>query len=625
MKDEASWLKLFGGLLLSLCVGGISSFGSLSSSFQRMSGSTAGQVAAVGLAGDCGLFFSYLPGFAMDRLGRRFGFIVGSLLVAFGFGSTILALALRANYLFLVATWFLVGHGFAWLFCTNLLSNVTSWKHEARGYAVGALQSFFGMSGPFFIAVYENIVFDSKKLVPFLIFMASLTLLAVAHASYCGGGLMLTTTEEGRLDKDATRRFQRICVYVVLVLLLIVSTSLAEQTLWNSYLILAVFLFGLYPVIFFGETTTSRVVVVEDRNTTREPFIIFDDDDEDEEGDDFFPRGEEEDNFVVGKGEEDSEEPLACLGPLRVEFWELFLTFGVLVGGALSTSNSMSSITMSLPTCQYGKLSSAALTLSTASDAFGRLISGVLINTNVCDGSVVLAAGALALGAAHTAYSAAHAVTGPYSSGDGFLFLVASSLNGFADGTAWTACPWLCADRFGTKRYGDNFGLATLSAIFSFVMIVLVVLPVGQTDNYDEEKMLRRCHDSSPIYEDDDRQQACYGGKCFFYFHRTIQAASVLALICALDMERRRRNRNNNRQQKQQKAGKEKQQKAPNNGFYTSPPTMPTITEEKEEDERPSSIITVVDPPSSSRGHQQQHHLRSRGKEEGEKKTKELG
>jgi len=599
---DAPWAKLFGGLFVSLGVGSIFSFGSLSPEFQMITGASESQAAVIGLAGDVGLWFYIIPGTSFDRYGTRFGFAVGASLVAVGAAATVIALLVKAQYAIVAATWAVLGHGLGWLFCHNLLSNVKSWQPNARGYAVGSLQAFFGMSGPFFISVYENNIFNQKILIPFVAFMGVFTVLAVVFAIYMGGGAD-NLLEVGVLNDRAKRRYTRVSFYIVFLLLLIVSTSLAEQTTWSSYIILLAFILT-FPVMFFdrivGETFADEkvrtktdddhVAVGVGDDDKAEPLLLDDDDDDA--------------NLVTTttttpvttttppvtttttppvtttRPRNNNKEPLACVSPEHwIEFWELFVTFGVLVGGALSTSNSMSAIARSLKTCQSMKITAAALSLLTVSDAFGRFFSGVLINKKVCDGSVVMAAGAIFLGASHTAYSAAHAVTaGPYSSGDGFLFLAASALSGLADGTAWTACPWLTAARFGTNRYGDNFGVVAMAAAISIVILVKGVLPVGDKPSKDDDyqQVMYNC---TSVHDDDDSvDKACYGAECFAVFHRTIQAASVVALVCALDMERRRYLR----QRRDVSSGGK--QAGDLHKADSSSARLPTITEEKSDD-----------------------------------------
>ena len=173
----------------------------------------------------------------------------------------------------------------------------------------------------------------------------------------------------------------------------------------------------------------------------------------------------------------------------------------------------------------------------TACDAFARMIGGVLINTGVCDGNVVLAFGALLIGSAHTIYSAAHDVTGgPYSSTDGYLFLVASAMAGLANGSAWTSCPWLCAKRWGHTRYGENFGLVTFAAIVGVLIFVKAVLPLGDKPTDDDDYRSWCNH----MMDDDDDNPACYGAHCFYVFHRSIQGAALVSFVLACQMELKR-------------------------------------------------------------------------------------
>ena len=548
-RYEAPWLKLVGGLGIAVSVGAIFSFGALSPAFMKLTHSTSEQAASIGLGGNVGFGLYLIPGLSFDRYGTRFGFMVGVCLLILGFGATCAALSVGANYLVVAVTWAAAGHAMAWLLCTNLLSNVKSWKPEARGYAVGSLQSFFCMSAPLFISIWENKIFDSTRLVPFLAFIVVWTLIFVSIAVICGGGSD-DLLNSGIFDARAAKRFSRLQVYIAALLLLIVATGLAQQTQWASYTIVAAIIFGVPAVLFLSDRTHS---------------------DDDLEGDDVVDKALskkeeevkplEEPLLLVPKEEESpTQEPLAALGPQWMEFWELFLIFGILTGGALSTSISMVSIARSVGTCEYKTLAAFSLTLLTASDAFARMVGGVVINAKFADGSVVLAVGALFLGASHTAFSAAHGLSlheGPYSTGNSFLFLAAAAMSGLADGCAWTSCPWLTQARFGATRYGNNFGIVTVAAVVGIIVFIKAVLPIGdQPDDDDDYYLVAYNHTYNDTYTifnsshhpnsyncasiDDDDDKSCYGGRCFSVFHRTCQATALVAFVCALDLERRR-------------------------------------------------------------------------------------
>jgi len=384
--------------------------------------------------------------------------------------ATVAALSAGASYAVVACTWAVSGQGLCWLLCNNLLSNVKSWRPDARGYAVGSLQSFFGMSAPIYISIWENEIFKSSALVPFLLFVIVWILCAVGVAVCCGGGNE-RLENAGVFDRTARRRFFRLQLAIAGLLLLIVSTALAQQTQWASYVIVAAAILGVPTLIFVFPDEASPVTTREEAANDRG---LDDDDDDDATPKTLTSLGEPlllENNPRTTKddGATLTKEPLAAIGPRCVEFWEIFVIFAILTGGALATSNSMVAIARSVGTCEFAKLASFALTLSTAGDAFGRMLGGAAINAKAADGAVVMAVGALCLGAAHTAFSAAHGLAlhqGPYSTGTSFLFLVAAGINGLADGCAWTACPWLTQARFGATRYGDNFGLVSRFGIF---------------------------------------------------------------------------------------------------------------------------------------------------------------
>ena len=538
--SEAAWYKLAGGLGMAVSVGAVFSFGALSPEFMKLTNCSSEEASSIGLAGLVGFGFYVLPGLSFDRFGTRFGFIVGVCLAILGLGGASVALVLRSSYVVVAIFWACAGHAMAWLLCANLLSNVKSWEPGARGYVVGSLQAFSGASAPLFIGIWRSDLFGAKSLVPFLLFILAWTLCSVAIAVLTGGGTD-DLQEAGIFDAKSKHRFYRLQLYIAALLVLIVAAGLATQTQdWASYVIVAALFAGVPAVLFLFREKRSQL---DDR--VKDPHEDVDDKDKDEAVITLAAPVEEGGGLVepLLPSPPQDIEPLAALGPLWIEFWELFLVFAILTGGALSTSISMVSIARSLGTCEFATISAFSLTLLTASDAFARMSGGVLINSKTLDGSLVLAAGALFLGASHTAFSAAHGLNlhqGPFSTPRAYLFLAAAAMSGAADGFAWSACPWLTQARFGAARYGNNFGIVALAAIIGQTLFLKAIQPIGDVPSDDDDR-----HPSSfrCATIDDDDDESCYGGNCFSVFHRTCQAAALVALLGALDLERRRRNR----------------------------------------------------------------------------------
>jgi len=527
--------KLVGGYLLNVCVGSIFAYGRLAPGFARLTGSTAAQAAVIGLAGDVGIWLNIIPCTARDRFGDRFGFGVGALLVGVGISSTCVALSFGAHFAVVAVTWAVVGHGFCWLYCTNLISQVTSWEADARGYVVGSLQAFFGISGAVFVSIYDSLDDDDdddgeggKTLVQFLAFVGVLTLGVAALARRLAAGAP-PMPMGGTLDALSRRRFHFVAAYVVGLLFFVVVTSLADQASWASSVIVASLLL-LGPLLLGCFREDDEEDLSHQQQHHHQGQQQHQQQQHHHQERDHHPS---EEGVVVAR-KRGFREPLAAVSSKhRVDFWELFVAFGCCVGGAIATSNSMGALARSLRRCDSDDLGTASLTLLTSSDAFARMVSGIVVNRGLCDGNVVVAISALLIAASHTAYSAAH----PDASKA--LFLAASSMAGLANGAAWTACPWLCAARFGTNRYGDNFGLATFSAVLGVFLFVKAVLPLNDTPRDDRIDCPGRDDDG----DDDDNARTCYGARCFAPFHRAIQAAGLAAFVLALDLERRRRRR----------------------------------------------------------------------------------
>jgi len=581
MVDRAQrnpWRKLVGGLLLNICVGVIFAFGTLSPGFQRLTGATADQAAVIGLAGDVGLWLNVIPGLLREHLGDVICFSVGAVLLI---GGTIATCALlemgHTPYLSVAVTWGCMGHGFCWLYCTNLFTNVKSWRHEARGYVVGSMQAFFGMSGTIMVSIYNCGVFTGTRLVEFIVFEVVLTLLLVCLARFL---CVIDVKHLGVINPLALRRFRAVASYVVCLLAFVVITSLADQTSWNAYAIVASLIcFGPVLLTVFPEDKTSASPALEEVvQTLDEPLLEASSSspktptaaltasnpsspatqptgstvsfaDEGTDAKSTVSRALLEEAAAAAETTvqtlppppppvEEEKEPLAAIAKEHwVEFWTLFIAFGAITGGAIATSNSMVAVVQSTRSCQYEHLATNCLTLLTASDAFARMIGGVLINMDYCDGNVVLAVGALLIGASHTIFSAAHHVkNGPYNSTDGNLFLIAAVMAGLANGSAWTSCPWLVSARFGSVRYGENFGTMTFAAVVGVLIFVKAILPLND-DPSDDDYVKMKCH-----YDDDDEHMdACYGAYCYATFHRSIQGAGLVAFCIACDLERKRR------------------------------------------------------------------------------------
>ena len=110
--------------------------------------------AVIGLAGDVGLWLNLVPGLLRDRLGDAISFSIGAVLLIAGTIATVALLEMGSvDSLAVAVTWGALGHGLCWLYCTNLFTNVRSWKAESvGGYVVGSMQ----VSGSHFVFFFKN-------------------------------------------------------------------------------------------------------------------------------------------------------------------------------------------------------------------------------------------------------------------------------------------------------------------------------------------------------------------------------------------------------------------------------------------------------------------------------------
>ncbi|KAJ1444923.1 major facilitator superfamily domain-containing protein [Pelagophyceae sp. CCMP2097] len=541
--DRAAWGQLYGGfVLISLC-GPVFAFGALSSSFQHALGCNAGDAAVIGLAGDLGMWLNILPGAARDRFGDRLGYAVGSVMVAAGYSALAAALAAEA-YAAAAVAWFVVGHGCAWLYTTALLTNVTNFEPRARGYAVGTLQSFFGLSATLLIQLYVGCVggsvvggrceggwFGATKLRAFFDCLGAATVCAAAAclassraARRPSGGAILA-----RATPAAYRRFDRILVHVavILVYMVVASEAGAAVGVWSNYGLLALYA-ALYVTIFHLDATSKAerrsectyipgdVLGRMRRSFTRDPAPhVFEVD------------GPPTAALLPGAAAEPPPSPPPDMRPLQVmksrKFYLLFVAFGATVGGTIATSNSMVTIAKSRRSCDSPALAASALTLLTATDALARIASGLLINKFHVDGSTVLVAATAGLCASQVVFAL-------FFSSD-TAFRVAATLSGAADGAAWTACPWLVAKLFGAKHYGANFGLTCLSSSFAMLAFTYVVIP--RTSRATEAPM--HCPHATGASE------VCYGKSCFHGLHVAVAACAAIGIVCAAALDSARR------------------------------------------------------------------------------------
>ncbi|KAJ8599736.1 hypothetical protein CTAYLR_003409 [Chrysophaeum taylorii] len=486
-----AWRQLLAGLVLNAVVGSIFAFGKLSSSLERQTGASTSQVALVGLAGDLGLWLNVVPGAAQNRVGARGGLIVGLALGAFGYAAVALLLARHAHYGLVAAAWFVCGHANSWLYVTGLVTNVKNWHPSARGSVVGCLQAFFGASGALFVQFFVAF-FRAEHVVAYVGTVGAVTLLA--------GVWMLANVEPvpfQRLDRVGERRCARIATLVAGLLCLIIATSLSDATSWGAYGSI-VSLALMYPLVLYD---------------TPEDFA-----------------GEE----VLLPA--DNSTPLAPLAALsedtRRDFWLLWLGFGAAVGGAIATSNSMSAIAQATSSCRFDVLASRAVTLLTSFDAGARMVAGVYVQRRG-NGGIVLACACAFLATAHVGFLALPVRVGSAFSPPAWRVLGCASFVGAANGAAWTACPWLVSNRFGTERYGDNFGLACTGAMVAVVIFSYVILPIDDTASSSP----RDCQLDD---DDDDPSDVCYGAHCFRTFHHALIVAGAIGMLVSLRLDLKR-------------------------------------------------------------------------------------
>lgn len=568
--EAAAWRSFLGGLYVNAGVAPMFAFGAMSSSFTRVIGCGDGETNLIGVAADLGLWLNIVPGMVYDRRGAKFTVICGLAMALVGYALTIDSLVEGRPWYAVAVGWFLVGHGCAWVYTSTLLFNVTNFAVGARGYAVGALQACFGLSGTVFVQLYMACVggtleggvcvggfFGGRDLVAYLSFVAVLLGAATGANLLLSSSAMRRRAADPKLspiagDGRALGRLSRILAQCFLICVVCVGVGVGggSTRTWSAYALLGCF--ALYPPLLFlldgpaeredaphprAFSRRNTYLLPSERSaptstpTSLAPSGGISDDESDDLDVPFLPPPQRPDAsardaaahwtfwFLLATAYIGPSWAFVMCSPTLVPFHR-WVAFGTCVGGAITCSNNMALLARARGDCDYETLAGRGLAILTGADAFARIMGGVAITRLRCDGATVLSGGAFALFLSQALWLASPRSPDP-------VFLVSAGLAGVADGAAWTACPWLVAKLFGTTHYGNNFGLVCTATMIGVLVFSYGVLQRGIQAHANANDAIDCGPTSNPA------DLVCYGPSCFRTLHATIAAMAAIATVSA--------------------------------------------------------------------------------------------
>mmetsp|Transcript_111208 Transcript_111208/g.309712 ORF Transcript_111208/g.309712 Transcript_111208/m.309712 type:complete len:564 (+) Transcript_111208:109-1800(+) len=524
------WVSLAAGVYLMVIAGPVFSFGSISNAVQQQLDATEHQKQLISTAGNVGLWTNVVGGLVFDSFGARPTMLAGALLAACGYACMYLALVQRWHPLAAAAAWAVVGHGSGWLYISTLFANVKNFLPAERGFVVGTMSCFFGVSATIMIAVLDgciggSIATDGTCVNGFL--GGSVTgyigFLAVVVSVVGIVGALLTHVEERTStagDDRANLRFNLLLAGVLALVAFICGSNIYALTMspslrtWANFVLfalLAPFLalpFAAGPAQSGNGSNTEPEASKDLMDEGRSPFVPKEvpekakEDQVDEGGTSLMPK------------EVPEKAPVMCvlpmmegMGPSEVvctkRFWALWFVFGVTVGTYIMTLNNMVSIAASR---DVGALAGhMCVVLATSSDTFSRFVSGFVVGKGLpptlllACGPILMCSGQLAL----------------IFGGSAIPLYIACVPLGLSDGIMWTLGPLLTGKAFGLRSSGRNFGLIVLSAATFALLLLLGLEPTVYSAHLQPG------------------ESVCHGAGCFGLTHGVTAGLNVSAVLTA--------------------------------------------------------------------------------------------
>lgn len=487
------WVTLSAGIYLMLCAGPIFAFGAISDDVRKLLGATEWQQQLIATAGNVGLWTNVVGGLVFDRFGARPTLTAGAMMAVAGYIGFYLALIHRWHPLVAAVAWATVGHGSGWIYISTLFSNVKNFTPADRGFVVGTMSTFFGVSATIMVAILGGCIggsitshgdceggFLGGSVIDYIKFLGV----------FVGGisilGICLTRVQERSAtapDDFVHFRFNLLLAGVLILVAFICGVNVSALTFdpwiktYANYVLFALLLaFLALPIHFAGE---------------------------DEESEDATDDCDGESSI--------SEQAFVCapegLTPGEVvrtrRFWALWLVFGATVGGYIMTLNNLGSMatSRSLDTLA-GRL---GIIFATGSDTFSRFLSGFVVGKGV-PLTMLLGCGPLLMCASQVIF---------VFSTESAWFYVACIILGLADGIMWTLGPLFTGKAFGLRASGKNFGLVVLAAACFALLLMLGLEPA--------------------VYHAHLRpgETVCYGVGCFQLTHAFVCMLSLVVSVVA--------------------------------------------------------------------------------------------
>lgn len=532
------WVTLVAGVYVMLLAGNVFSYGSVSDEVSSRLNATVEEKQLIGVAGYVGLWTNVIGGTVFDSCGARPTMLGGTLMAATGYTCMYLALSHQWDPLTAVFAWGLVGHGSGWLYIGVLFANLKNFDPSNRGYAVGVMSCFFGVSATVMVTILDGCIggsigksgtctrgFLGGSVTHYMGFLA----IAVSVVGVMGS--VLTHVDSYTLvhddDDHPYLRFNLMIAGVLTLVIFICAGNAYALAVnpsirtWADYVLF--FLLALFlalpacantvaiqaPILgSYRELQAIPADEVQPRTTVADPQAAesLAKDRRTQVSRVLSPRSH------PGLQRETSREE--GLGPLDViylgHFWGIWIVFGTTVGSYIATLNNLVAISTSVG---LGTLTGhLCIILATGSDTIARFVAGYVASHGGMSLTCLLPLGPLLV------------CIGQFmliESGTSMTVYTGSILIGLADGFMWSLGPLTTGKSFGLRRAGQNFGLVVLGAAAFGLLLMMGLVPAAYNDHLRPGE--KRCH----------------GHGCFQLLHVVSSMLAVMSLVLAVCLHAR--------------------------------------------------------------------------------------
>lgn len=523
------FLILFSSLFLQFAAGTVYLFGSYAGDLKATLGMTQSQVQLLGTLLNIGSWASFLGGLVLDRFGGKIVCLVGAILMFLGYFILYLAAAqIAAQTINFYALWaifaLIAGQGGSFFVILALKYQLQNFPPTDRGVVVGALQAAFGVAaGVFSLLQYTFFKNDVAKLLLFISLFGSLSGLAFGLLINITRGVAWATEQvERHLKRRITAvyiLFIGVAVFILIVAILKQVFKFSDAALIGCSITAIVMIASILVIVPVGiwpwvERSNPLEVPVEKTEHNGE-------------------ESKEQTSLIAKESSSSSSSSdLDSFQMLKtVDFYLIFIPFTFCVGTTIAVINNVHSIIMARSLIDYPSSSISEKDLPnlalvgtfvavfSSCNTLGRMGFGFL-SDRVKDRvprSLFLVISSILMLLAQIGMC--------FFPLFGYYALIV--VLGAAYGGVFGLIPTICADTFGEKHFGANYGVLAFAPALGSLLCSTVTAGM-MADRFVAEGNI------TVVGSDGDTSIQCVGVQCYLYTSITFVILMCFATAAAV-------------------------------------------------------------------------------------------